>query len=167
MKKNKRILLSLLSLFTLMASSLCVAAPSYPCVVRLAKTNCWVGTQVTVQPIDTATQQNIGSPIVLGKDVDQISQPFVCKPKQSIAFKATISPPVWAEADTVYPSTSFFQAPSHLPSRADKWIVTLCFSKDFSSVPFPMTAEPTCECKFDKLENSQKSTSESLGRLRL
>lgn len=148
--------------FLSMLSNFCWAQENYPCVLKLAKSNCWKGYQVTVQPMDADTGESFGNPIVLEKDVFQVSAPIACKPRQNITFKATISPAVWAESRTSFSSTKFWLTPKKLPRGATEWIATMCFSKDFSTVPMPLAAGANCACDFAPLTNTIKNRSEAL-----
>lgn len=131
------------------------ADDGYPCVVRLIKTACWKGYQISVQPIDAETEKAMGDPIVLDKNTYQINAPMVCHPNQSISFKASISPPVWANSNTVYLSRNFWRTPRALPPKATQWIVSLCFRRDFSSVPLPPSVKAACQCNFEELPNAE------------
>lgn len=135
----------------------------FPCVLQLAKSNCWKGFQVNVQPVDVNTGQPVGTPIVLDKDTFNTMAPIVgCQPLENLSFQATFTPAVWANSgDAVYPTNQFWQAPDVLPPKANKWIISICFANDFSAVPLPLQAGSSCECTFPAIDNAVTSVSEA------
>lgn len=157
--------LMLMSLLFLMNTPLWADAKApYPCQVRLIKTDCWKDVEVTVIAKDSETHKNIGGPIVLAKDSFETMQSLPCQPSQTMNFSATVLPTAWEGVNTVYPSINFFNSPSKLPKNAEKWIVSLCFPDDFSSVPLPLSSNKTCRCHFEELQNSRENVSEALGK---
>ncbi len=139
------------------------ANTNFPCVLRVAKTDCWPNFQISVQPIDANTQEPLGKPVVIDKNTNETEVLIPCHPKQEISFVATTLPAVWgATSDTQYPSNHFWETPEQLPSNADRWIISLCFATDFSSVPIPLSQKATCVCSFPQIENTKKSYSPAL-----
>lgn len=137
------------------------AASSYPCTIRLMKSNCWTNYSVSVVAIDTNTQKPLGPPVLLPKGTTSITTAIPgCQPFESISFQATFSPAVWEGAEnTVYPSNNFWQTPGRLPPKASQWTASVCFSNDFSSVPEPLDATGNCQCDFPKLDGAVTSYS--------
>lgn len=136
---------------------------NYPCILRLAKTDCWPNYQITVQPIDANTQQPIGNPVVLDKNAYETEVLIPCQAQQEISFVATTLPAVWgATQSTQYLSSHFWESPQQLPPGANRWIVSVCFASDFSSVPVPLSQKATCTCTFPAIENTKASYSPSL-----
>lgn len=157
MKKNKLMLTFVIACLLSLIAELSWADGNYPCVLRLAKTDCWPDYQITVQPIDASTGKPIGSPVVLEKNSSEIEVLIPCEAEQDISFKAMTLPAVWgATENTQYPSTQFWESPEQLPSGANRWIISLCFASDFSSVPIPLSQKATCVCTFPKIENSDE-----------
>ena len=120
------------------------------------KNNCWTDYNLSVQTYDASTEKPVGNPIVLNKGTSDLTVPIPCSPRQTLSFKATYSPPVWANEQNVsYSTMNFWQAPPQLPKGATQWIISLCFANDFTSVPLPLQATAQCVCNFDTLANSQ------------
>ena len=132
------------------------ASGDFPCYVQLVKTNCWKDFEITVQPIDVISQQKTGEPIILGKEVFEKVVPVACKPGQPISFTGAFSPPTWEGTENKhYVARHFWMPPDSLPKNADKWVISVCFAEDFTSVPLPPSATSVCECKFSELPRSQ------------
>lgn len=162
--KNRLIrLLLLCSVLLVSFDAFADALTPFPCVLQLAKSNCWKGFQVTVQPVDVNTGQPVGAPIVLNKDTFNTMAPIVgCQPLQNLSFQAQFSPTVWSDSSAaVYPTNQFWQAPATLPAKANKWVVSICFANDFSGVPLPLQAGSSCNCTFTELGETTTSVSEA------
>jgi hypothetical protein len=165
MKRNSSLFLSTIGTFVLLLNiiGIQICQGAYPCVLRVAKTDCWPNFQITIQPVDASTQQPIGAPVVIDKNAYETEVLIPCQPQQEISFVATTLPTVWgATASTQYPSTHFWEAPKHLPAGANRWIISLCFASDFSSVPVPLSQKPTCTCSFPPIQDTAVSYSPSL-----
>jgi hypothetical protein len=166
MKKNKcRLVVVWAStlMLNLFFVSLSWADGNFPCILRLAKTDCWPNYQITLQPMDAETNQPLGKPVVLDKNAYETEVLIPCQPEQEISFVATTLPTVWgATPDTQYPSTHFWETPQQLPGGANRWIVSVCFAADFSSVPLPLSEKASCTCQFPPIERTQVSDSPAL-----
>lgn len=130
-------------------------ADNFICTLHFMKNNCWKAHQITLQPMDVATQKKIGDPIVLPKGQDEIEVNIPCTPNQDISFSATFSPPIWSDSNMSYPTSHFWQSPAALPPGATNWIISLCFANDFTSVPLPLEATANCQCDFPQGQNIQ------------
>ena len=133
------------------------AAGGIPCYVQLVKETCYNGYQVTLQVQDGTTQENIGAPVIVDAHSYDKLQQFSCKPNQQVTVQATFTPTIWQNtANTIYHVKRFWTVPTTLPPMSDKWIITLCFAKDFVAVPLPPKGADSCICNYPVNDKTQK-----------
>lgn len=146
-----KIIFSCVSLFSL----LCVNAHagSYPCDIRVMKSSVWKDYDVYVQMKDLTTELKVGQPVLIPKGKLYTVVSTICAAKQRINFQATFSPVIWEGTEKdVYTTNRFWHSPTELPPKSEKWILSVCFSKDFTSVPGPTLESEKVSCSFPKPE---------------
>ncbi|MGC1182370.1 hypothetical protein [Legionella sp.] len=122
------------------------------CYYTLAKDNCWIKYNVTVQVVDTSTDEVLTTVTVpAGKSWARVT--FPCKTNgQKLIYKAQFTPPIWeSEKGHVYTAKNYWSLPKVVNPGDSAWNVSVCYPSDFSEVPYPPEATGNCKCDFSSI----------------
>lgn len=121
------------------------------CYYTLAKDNCWNKYTVTVDVMDALTSKTLTTAIIPpGKS--WVRQTFQCEPGEKLMYRAHFSPSIWeSEKGNMYYAKNYWSLPTEINPGDSAWNVSVCYSSDFSQVPFPPEATGTCRCDFDSI----------------
>ncbi|MBN9231523.1 MAG: hypothetical protein BGO90_09395 [Legionella sp. 40-6] len=122
------------------------------CYYTLAKDNCWLRYNVSVEVMDAISAQTLTTVTVpAGESWTRVT--FPCKTNgQKLMYRARFTPSIWeSEKGKIYSAKNFWSLPSAVNPGDSAWNVSVCFSSDFSEVPLPPEAVNTCKCDFSKI----------------
>lgn len=122
------------------------------CYYTLAKDNCWLKYNVTVDVIDSLSAKILTTVTVpAGKPWTRVT--FPCETNgQKLMYRAKFSPVVWeSEKGKVYMAKNYWSLPDHVNPGDSAWNVSVCFPSDFSEVPMPPEATASCACDFSTI----------------
>lgn len=122
------------------------------CYYTLAKENCWLKYNVTVQVTDAANDKLLATVTVpAGQLWTRVT--FPCETTgQKLMYKAQFSPVIWeSERGKIYPARNFWSLPNKVNPGDSAWNVSVCYPTDFSQVPMPPEATGHCKCDFDSI----------------
>ena len=121
---------------------------AFPCFYTLAKSNCWVDYDVTVNVYDTKNNQLLKT-VVVPKGKAFVREAFVCEAGQTLNYTATFTPKIWEnEIGAVYNAQHYWALPVELTAKTKAWEVSVCYPDAFAEVPFPPQASGNCKCDF-------------------
>lgn len=122
------------------------------CYFTLAKDNCWLKYNVTVDVLDAMSAKVLTSITVpAGKSWERVT--FPCEiGGQKLMYHAQFTPSFW-EGDTgkVYTAKNYWSLPAGIKPGDSAWNVSVCYPADFSEVPYPPDAKGTCRCDFSPI----------------
>jgi hypothetical protein len=123
---------------------------SFPCIYTLVKENCWKDYDVSVDVKDADLKTLFTVNIPKGKIWAR--HEFSCSPAQGLIYVAKFSPTFWeSDKNKTYPALRSWSLPGQVNEGEAAWTIPVCFSADFSQVPFPPTAKGTCSCDFKSI----------------
>ncbi len=135
----------------LLTASSAALANKFSCVVEIAKSDCWQNRNISLAfAMNDAVTLKVINSYKMDAKTNLLQATFACDTASSIGFTAVMTPPVWPQdKGKLFHTQSVYVIPTALQKGADKWILQLCFSKDFSSVPFPVNGKVSnCKCQF-------------------
>lgn len=122
------------------------------CYYTLAKNNCWIKYDVTVEVLD-AMKNTILTTVTVpaGKLWSRVS--FPCETDgQTLMYHARFTPVIWeSEKGKVYPAKTFWSLPKQVNPGDSAWNVSVCYPSDFAEVPLPPEATNNCSCDFSSI----------------
>lgn len=155
MQKLRNIVIFGLTCFMVQLSQ----AASIPCVVQLVKDSCWRTYTIRLQAYDAQTLHAVGKVIVLPGQKQSVEAAIPCQANQELTFKASFSPKIWGEGkDTIYHAQHVWNVPMQVSKDANKWLMKICFAKDFTDVPMPLMIKGDCVCQFPDDTPAAKKT---------
>ncbi|WP_058535751.1 hypothetical protein [Legionella saoudiensis] len=140
--------LIILSLTYLFASPLWAIT----CYYTLAKDNCWLKYDVTVEVMDAVSAKVLTSITVpAGQAWGRVT--FPCETNgQKLMYRARYSPIFWeSEKGKVYSAKNYWSLPNEIKSGDSAWNVSVCYPTDFAAVPLPPEATNNCQCDFSTI----------------
>ncbi len=139
--------LCILSLSSLITSPLWAIT----CYYTLAKDNCWLKYNVSVQVIDALTTKVLTTVTVpAGQSWARVT--FPCEIGQKLTYHAQFTPFIWeSEKHKVYEAKNYWSLPNAVHPGDTAWNVSVCYSSDFSEVPMTPEATNSCACDFKSI----------------
>lgn len=122
------------------------------CYYTLAKDNCWLKYNVSVDVLDAMTNKSLATFVVpAGKAWGRVT--FPCETNgQKLIYHAQFSPSFWeSEKGKVYSARNYWSLPNGVQPGDSAWNVPVCFPADFSEVPLPPEATGSCKCDFSTI----------------
>lgn len=128
-----------------------LVSPSWAitCYYTLAKDNCWLKYNVTVEVMDAKTSKVLTKVTVPeGQTYQRVT--FPCETNgQKLIYNAQFSPSIWeSEKGKIYPARNYWSLPDKVNNGDSAWNVSVCYPKDFSEIPMPPTSTGKCKCDF-------------------
>lgn len=122
------------------------------CYYTLAKDNCWLKYEVTVEVLD-AVSANVLTTITVPAGQAWGRVTFPCETNgQKLMYRAHYSPYFWeSEKGKIYSAKRYWSLPNEINPGDSAWNVSVCFPSDFSEVPLPPDAMGTCKCDFSTI----------------
>lgn len=121
---------------------------SFPCYYTLAKDNCWLKYDVSVDVIDASTEKKIFN-INIPAGTPWVTKTFECTVAQSLIYIAKFSPIIWeSDKGKTFRGMRNWFLPGVINPGDTAWTIPVCFPKDFAEVPLPPTAGSNCACDF-------------------
>ncbi|MFJ1268278.1 hypothetical protein ACD661_06895 [Legionella lytica] len=140
--------LLILSLTYLFASPLWAIT----CYYTLAKDNCWLKYDVTVEVLDAISAKELTTITVpAGQAWGRVT--FPCETNgQKLMYRARYSPYFWeSEKGKVYSAKNYWSLPNEVKPGDSAWNVSVCYPSDFAAVPLPPEATNNCQCDFSNI----------------
>lgn len=129
------------------------AFANFTCAIHLSKGKCWGAHEVTVK-VASSTWPDIVTTIKLAKDKFSAQKDISCKPMDSIVTTATFTPPIWeGDVGKTYRQKKQWIIPASLPEGSEKYVIQICFPKNYDGVPLPMGDIRKCKCEFNDPED--------------
>ncbi len=122
------------------------------CYFTLAKDNCWLKYNVSVDVIDAMSAKVLTTVTVpAGQLWTRVT--FPCETNgQKLMYRARFSPYIWeSEKGKVYDAKDYWTLPNQVKPGDSAWNVSACYPGDFSQVPFPPDAVGNCKCDFSTI----------------
>jgi hypothetical protein len=132
---------------------LIVSSPiwSFNCYFTLAKDNCWLKYNVTVEVMDALTTKVVTT-ISIPSGQPWARQAFTCQAAQKFMYHAQFTPVIWeSEKGKVYSAKEFWSLPEEIKPGDKAWNVSVCYPKNFAEVPMPPEATNHCTCDFTSI----------------
>lgn len=124
---------------------------SFDCYFTLVKDNCWTKYSVSVEVIDANTTKPIVT-VAIPAGETWVREQFACHPRQKIAYKARYSPEIWqGDANKTFSGQKFLELPDTITPDQKAWNISICYPKQFLSVPLPPDVAGNCTCEFLKV----------------
>ena len=121
------------------------------CYYTLAKENCWLKYNVTVDVMDASTNKVLTTVTVpAGKLWTRVV--FPCQAAQKLMYSAHFTPVIWeSEKGKVYSAKNYWSLPAAINPGDTAWNVSVCYPMDFSQIPLPPEATNSCTCDFKSI----------------
>ncbi|EHL32839.1 hypothetical protein [Legionella drancourtii] len=122
------------------------------CYYTLAKDNCWLKYNVTVDVMDALSAKVLATVTVpAGKSWTRVT--FPCETNgQKLMYRAQFSPSIWdSEKGKVYMAKNYWSLPNGVKEGDSAWNVSVCYPSDFSEVPMTPEATSSCACDFSSI----------------
>jgi hypothetical protein len=122
------------------------------CYYTLAKDNCWLKYNVTVEVMDALSAKVLTTATVpAGKSWTRVT--FPCETNgQKLMYRAQFSPSIWdSEKGKVYMAKNYWSLPNGVNEGDSAWNVSVCYPSDFSEVPMTPEATGSCACDFSSI----------------
>lgn len=121
------------------------------CYYTLAKDNCWLKYNVSVQVIDALTTKVLTTATVpAGQAWTRVT--FPCDVGQKLTYHAQFTPFIWeSEKNKVYEAKNYWSLPSAVNPGDTAWNVSVCYPSDFSETPMTPEATNSCACDFNSI----------------
>jgi hypothetical protein len=119
------------------------------CYYTLAKDNCWLRYNVSVDVMDALSAKVLTTITVpAGKSWGRVT--FSCETNgQKLMYRARFTPSIWeSEKGETYLAKNYWSLPNSVKPGDSAWNVSVCYPSDFSEVPLPPEATGTCKCDF-------------------
>lgn len=124
---------------------------AFDCYFTLVKDSCWANYEVTVNVVDAVANKRLTT-VVVPKGQSWARNQFTCMPNQNLMYYATFSPIIWqSKKDKIYQAKKYWILPKAPKEGELAWNIPVCFSREFSEVPFPPDASGNCQCDFDSV----------------
>lgn len=126
-------------------------AYAFSCFTTIAKEDCWLNYNVSINVLDAANNKVLTTVIVpQGQSWARLA--FECNPGTTLAFEAKFNPVFWqGDEDKVYPGQSYWQLPKTAKATEAAWNLNICFPQRFAKVPMPPEAKGKCACDMNKI----------------
>lgn len=139
-------------LISLLLITLATSASAIKCYITIAKDNCWMDYNVTVNVLDASNDNKLLATVIIPEGSAWARQPFVCQPKQELKLQAQFTPVFWQDdVGKVYDGLQYWTLPEKVGAGETVWNINVCYPKQFSEVPLPPQATSNCVCDFSKI----------------